>query len=219
MPLVENIELGRRIRQRRQELEKTQGDIASQIGVAVSTIQRYEAGTIERPKLPVIEAIANAISVNPDWLVGKTPNPESKGTRTLPPNITPLPAMKEWQVLGATACGKPLHRELLEETVLAPDDIKADVVFRCVGDSMINARIFDGDAVFIRLQPEVENSQIAVVRVGEEYTLKRVYCGEGYVELRAENPTSPPIILRGEDLDPLNYEVVGLAVAFLSGIQ
>ena len=65
--------------------------------------------------------------------------------------------MREWEVLGATACGKPLHRELLDETVMAPDDIKADVVFRCVGDSMINARIFDGDAVFVRLQPEVEN--------------------------------------------------------------
>ena len=218
MPSPENIELGRRIRQRRQELDKTQGDIASQIGVAVSTIQRYEAGTIERPKLPVIEAIANAISVNPDWLVGKAENPEPKGSRALPPNITPLPAMKEWQVLGATACGKPLHRELLDETILAPADIKADIVFRCVGDSMINARIFDGDAVFIHLQPEVENGQIAVVRVGDEYTLKRVYVFDDYVELRAENPTVKTILLRGQELEPDNYEVVGLAVAFLSTV-
>ena len=126
--------------------------------------------------------------------------------------------MKEWQVLGATACGKPLHRELLDETILAPADIKADIVFRCVGDSMINARIFDGDAVFIHLQPEVENGQIAVVRVGDEYTLKRIYVFEDYVELRAENPTVKPIILRGHELEPDNYEVVGLAVAFLSSV-
>ena len=218
MPSPENIELGRRIRQRRQELDKTQGDIASQIGVAVSTIQRYEAGTIERPKLPVIEANANSISVNPDWLVGKAENPEPKGSRARPPNITPLPAMKEWQVLGATACGKPLHRELLDETILAPADIKADIVFRCVGDSMINARIFDGDAVFIHLQPEVENGQIAVVRIGDEYTLKRVYVFDDYVELRAENPTVKTILLRGQELEPDNYEVVGLAVAFLSTV-
>lgn len=133
-------------------------------------------------------------------------------------NITPLPAMKEWQVLGATACGKPLHRELLDETILAPADIKADIVFRCVGDSMINARIFDGDAVFIHLQPEVENGQIAVVRVGDEYTLKRVYVFDDYVELRAENPTVKTILLRGPELEPDNYEVVGLAVAFLSTV-
>lgn len=44
--------------------------------------------------------------------------------------------------------------ETIDKTVLAPADIKADMVFRCVGDSMINARIFDGDIVFIHLQPE-----------------------------------------------------------------
>ena len=218
MSSPENIELGRRIRQRRQELGKTQGDIAAQIGVAVSTIQRYEAGSIDRPKLPVIEAIANAISVNPDWLVGKSDDSEPKTTYALPPNITPLPSMKEWPILGATACGQPIHRELLDETILAPADIKADIVFRCVGDSMINARIFDGDAVFIHLQPEVENGQIAVVRIGDEYTLKRVYMFDDYVELRAENPTVKPIILRGPELGPNNYAVVGLAVAFLSTV-
>lgn len=121
-------------------------------------------------------------------------------------------------MLGATACGKPLHREMLDETVLAPADIKADIVFRCVGDSMINARIFDGDAVFIHLQPEVENGQIAVIRIGDEYTLKRVYVFDHYVELRSENPTVKPIILRGPELEPDNYEVVGLAVAFMSAI-
>ena len=83
---------------------------------------------------------------------------------------------------------------------------------------MINARIFDGDAVFVRLQPEVENGQIAVVRVGDECTLKRVYPHEDYVELRPENPTHTAIILRDHDLDPDNFEIVGLAVAFLSAI-
>ena len=107
---------------------------------------------------------------------------------------------------------------MLNETVTAPADIKADVVFRCVGDSMINARIFDGDDVFVRLQPEVEPGQIAVVRVGEEYTLKRFYSFEDCVELRSENPTHKPIILRGAELGKDNFEVVGLAVAFMSAV-
>ena len=102
---------------------------------------------------------------------------------------------------------------------MAPDDIKADVVFRCVGDSMINTRIFDGDAVFVRLQPEVENGQIAVVRVDDEYTLKRVYFHEDYVELRPENPVHKAIILRGHQLESEYFEVVGLAAAFMSVIQ
>lgn len=155
---------------------------------------------------------ANALGVTPAYLMGISIE------HSFPSNIAPLPKMREWPVLSAVACEKPLHRELLDETVMAPDDIKADVVFRCIGDSMINARIFDGDAVFTRLQPEVENGQIAVVRIDDEYTLKRVYYHDDYVELRPENPTHKAIILRGEQLDPDHFEVVGLAIAFMSAV-
>jgi len=130
-------------------------------------------------------------------------------------NILPLPAMKRWKVLGGTACGEPIFREMDEESVLAPADIDADFVFRCIGDSMINARIFDGDIVFVKSGVEVEDGQIAVVRIGEEYTLKRIYRGEDYLELRAENPMYPARIIRGEQE---NAEIVGKAVHFLSRV-
>ena len=201
----------------------SQSELSRKTGIGKSSISTYLTGEYE-PKQKNIYKMALALNVNEAWLMGADVPMERQDTAAshiqnpIAANITPLPAMKEGQVLGATACGKPLHRELLDETILAPADIKADIVFRCVGDSMINARIFDGDAVFIHLQPEVENGQIAVVRVGDEYTLKRIYVFEDYVELRAENPTVKPIILRGPELVPDNYEVVGLAVAFLSTV-
>ena len=201
----------------------SQSELSRKTGIGKSSISTYLTGEYE-PKQKNIYKMALALNVNEAWLMGAEVPMERQDTAAshiqnpIAANITPLPAMKEWQVLGATACGKLLHRELLDETILAPADIKADIVFRCVGDSMINARIFDGDAVFIHLQPEVENGQIAVVRVGDEYTLKRIYVFEDYVELRAENPTVKPIILRGPELVPDNYEVVGLAVAFLSTV-
>lgn len=201
----------------------SQSELSRKTGIGKSSISTYLTGEYE-PKQKNIYKMALALNVNEAWLMGAEVPMERQETAAshiqnpIAANISPLPAMKEWQVLGATACGKPLHRELLDETILAPADIKADIVFRCVGDSMINARIFDGDAVFIHLQPEVENGQIAVVRVGDEYTLKRIYVFEDYVELRAENPTVKPIILRGSELAPDNYEVVGLAVAFLSSV-
>lgn len=142
-------------------------------------------------------------------------NPEKDPLLSLPPNARSLPRMKEWKVLGGTACGVPLYKELDSETVLAPEDIDADYVFRCVGDSMINARIFDGDIVFVKSGVAVEDGQIAVVRIGEEYTLKRIYHGPDYLELRSENPTFKPIIVRGEQE---NAEIVGLAVKFLSNV-
>ena len=201
----------------------SQSELSRKTGIGKSSISTYLTGEYE-PKQKNIYKMALALNVNEAWLMGAEVPMERQDTTAshiqnpIAANITPLPAMKEWQVLGATACGKPLHRELLDETILAPADIKADIVFRCVGDSMINARIFDGDAVFIHLQPEVENGQIAVVRVGDEYTLKRVYVFDDYVELRAENPTVKTILLRGQELELDNYEVVGLAVAFLSTV-
>lgn len=213
-----NIEIGVRIAERRSALGLTMDEVALRIGVAKSTIQRYEKGQIKKIKLPVIESIASALDVNPDWLIGNTDNPVPRrniNTPKLPDNIFPIPAMREWKILGGTACGEPIFRELDDETIMAPASIDADFVFRCVGDSMINARIFDGDIVFVKSGVEVENGQIAVVRIGEEYTLKRIYRGEDYLELRAENPMYPARIIRGEQE---NAEIVGRAVQFLSRV-
>ena len=58
---------------------------------------------------------------------------------------------------------------------------------------MINARIYDGDIVYIREQKEVENGEIAAVRIGDEATLKKVYYNGQRIILRACNPLFPDI--------------------------
>lgn len=64
-------EIGNRIKQARQLRNYTLDDIANEIGVAKSTIQRYENGLINKIKLPVLQAIADSLNVNPSWLSGK----------------------------------------------------------------------------------------------------------------------------------------------------
>ena len=64
-------EIGNRIKQARTLKNYTLDDIANEIGVAKSTIQRYENGLISKPKLPVLQAIADALNVNPAWLSGQ----------------------------------------------------------------------------------------------------------------------------------------------------
>ena len=71
-----NKEIGQRIADTRIEKDLTMDDIAQKIGVAKSTIQRYEKGTIKKLKLPVIESIATVLNVNPNWLIGNTSDPE-----------------------------------------------------------------------------------------------------------------------------------------------
>ena len=198
------------LKQRRKELGLTLAQIADAMNVTEATVQRWESGNIKNIRYDKIGKLAEVLKVSPALLMGWN----DAGNPDLPDNITPMPKMKKWKVLGGTACGEPIFRELEDETVLAPADIDADFVFRCVGDSMINARIFDGDIVFVKSGP-VEDGQIGVVRIGEEYTLKRIYRGPDYLELRAENPMYPAKIIRGEQE---NAEIVGRAVRFLSRV-
>lgn len=203
-------ELSAILKKRRKELGLTLAQIADEMGVAEATVQRWESGNIKTIRHEKIGKLADLLKVTPAALMGWNENPFS----SLPDNILPLPRMKEWKVLGGTACGDPLYLDLDGETILAPDNIDADFVFRCIGDSMIGARILDGDIVFVK-SGNVDNGQIAVVRIGEEYTLKRIYHGEDYLELRAENPAYPPRIIRG---DQENAEIIGRAVHFLGRV-
>ena len=188
----------------------------SQYGVKLekNDLSQYVNGKVE-PGQEKLTILGLALNVSETWLMGYDVPSSREITIPKASNITPLPQMREWKVLGGTACGDPLYKELDSETVLAPANIDADFVFRCVGDSMINARIFDGDIVFVKSGEFVGDGQIGVVRVGEEYTLKRIYRGEDYLELRSENPKYPPIVIRGEQE---NAEIVGRAVHFLSRV-
>ena len=203
--------LGNRIRDVRTAKGMTQGDIAEQIGVAISTVQRYEKGQIDKIKLPVVEAIARVLNVSPDWLIGKT---DDMSCSRLPSNVVPLHPMGKVPLVGQIACGTPILAEQnITDYVDLPGHIRADYALTCRGNSMIGAGIRDGDIVYIRQQEEVENGQIAAVSVDQdEATLKRFYLEQGVVQLVAENPSVPPLFFIGADVT--RVQVLGLAVAY-----
>lgn len=133
-------------------------------------------------------------------------------------NISPMPRFVQKPRLGTIACGKPiLAVEEADQFDMVPENIQCDFTLKCKGDSMINARIYDGDIVYIRSQREVENGEIAAVRVGDEATLKRVYYNGQRVILRACNPLYQDMEFEGEELDTV--QVLGKAIAFTSMVQ
>ena len=199
--------VGEKIKTLRKSLGLTQTELGQRVGVQKNAVSKWECGRVEDIPTSTIKLLANLFNVPASYLIDDDTSPVTSP-------LLPLPRMKRWQVLGGTACGQPLFKPLEDASVLAPADIDADFVFQCVGDSMINARIFDGDTVFVK-EGEVPDGQIGVVRVGEEYTLKRIYHGADYLELRSENPMYPPIIIRGEQE---NAEIIGRAVQFLSRV-
>ena len=98
-----------------------------------------------------------------------------------------------------------------------PENVHADFCLRCNGDSMVGARIKDGDVVFIRQQPEVENGEIAAVIIDDEATLKRVYLSADKIILQPENPRYEPFVFVGEELSQIR--IIGKAVAFISWVE
>ena len=100
--------------------------------------------------------------------------------------------------------------------------VHADFALRCKGDSMINARILDGDIVYIRKQDNIENGEIAAVLIDEctsisEATLKRVYIYDDKIRLCAENPQYTDKVFFENDMNKVR--ILGKAVAFLSSVN
>ena len=188
----------------------TQVEAARRMGITRSALSMYETGQRE-PDFETLELIADFYNVDMNTLVGGA-------VPSLPDNILPMPGMGRVPLLGQIACGEPITaEENIEEYVDIPEHIKADFALRCRGDSMINARIFDGDIVYIRQQPDVANGEIAAVLVGTEATLKRVYHYADRLELRPENPTFPVLSYEGDELS--DVRILGKAVAFTSAVR
>ena len=121
-------------------------------------------------------------------------------------------------MFGEIACGQPIYaNEDYETFIEASERINADFCLTAKGDSMINARIFDGDIVFIKEQPDVDNGEIAAVLIEDEVTLKRVYKYENRLELRPENPLHSVQNYEGETLN--HIRILGKAVVFQSNVR
>ncbi len=208
LPLYENI------KRRRLELGMSQDELAAKLGYkSRSTIAKIESGINDITQSKII-AFAEALHTTAGYLMG---NEEKKITDFSKYNISPI-KMKRFRMLGKVACGEPIYaNEEYETFVEASANINADFCLTAQGDSMINARIFDGDVVFIKEQPDVEDGEIAAVIIGDEVTLKRVYKYPNRLELRPENPTHKVQNYEGEQLNQV--KILGKAVAFQSYIR
>lgn len=196
------------LKKQRKALGLTLEELAERIGTSKQTIHRYENGTISNIPPEKVEALARALETTPATLMGW------QGT-----NGEGAIEQKRLPLLGRIACGTPIYATSEYGSFCTPGgDIDADFCLAASGDSMIGARIFDGDIVFIRAQDTVENGEIAAVIIGDEATLKRVYFypEKNKLVLSPENPKYEPLVYIGEELNTV--KILGKAVAYQSRI-
>ena len=188
---------------------KSRHEVCHDLGISYTTFTDWVKGKTY-PRIDKIELLANYFRINKADLVEDHPIPSF-------PNITPI-ARKSFPLFDGIAAGEPrLMPDGVTLYVDATVDVQADYVLKVHGDSMIGARINDGDYVFIRQQPEVENGEIAAVAIGDEATLKRFYKYGDVVVLRGENPEFKELTFSGEQLGQVR--ILGKAVAFQSDVR
>ena len=205
----------RRLREGLDVRGMTQAELAKRSGISKSSISRYIKGDWEGKQSAVYE-LAKALGVTEAWLMGYDVPMENDTPLAVPPGFDPLPEMESVPLVGQIACGQPITaEENLEGYVSIPAEWHATFTLMCKGDSM-EPTIHDGDLVAIRKDVEVENGEIAAVRIEDEATLKHVYLHSDYIELRPENPAYSSIIRRKEEMNDVAIE--GKAVGLCRGL-
>jgi repressor LexA len=179
------MDLGNKIKNRRQELGLTLEEVGKIVGVSKSTVMKWETGYIENMRRDKIALLAKALKVSPLWIMGiDEPDILTYKTKKVP-------------MLGEIAAGEPMlvAEQMAEYYVEVDEELQIDFCLKVKGDSMKDARINDGDVVFIRKQPTVENGEIAAVLIDNEVTLKRFYRNDGLIMLKPENSKYQPLTL------------------------
>ena len=215
-----------RLKSLRREKSWSQQRLADELELSKSSVNMYERGERE-PGFETMEAIADLFNVDMNYLYGRTDikiadpivldHSAAPAPRPIPKGFVEMPEMVQVPLIGSIACGTPITAEQnVKSYIGVPAAWHADFALECHGDSMAPT-ICDGDVVCIRSQPEVEQGQIAAVRIGEEATLKHCYYQNGVVQLIADNPSvCPPMVYTGPDLEDIAIE--GLAVGFCRGL-
>lgn len=205
------IEFGRKIREKRMELDISQDDLAKRIGyTSRSTISKIESGSADVARDKVVE-IADALGVSPAYLMGwEDPNDTKEF----------VPARKRGvkvPILGTVVAGVPVAAV---QDIIGYEEITEDLARRgefyglkIKGDSMA-PRLEDGDIIIFRAQNDCETGQIAIVSIdGDDATCKKVMKSEHGITLIAYNQSVyEPTFYSNEEIEKLPVSIVGVVV-------
>ena len=217
------MKLSQRLAQLKAERGLTTEALSQRSGVPRGTLNKLLNGETRNPTVATLAALAEALGCP---LAELCQTSESAAPVAAIPGVykfseglrnadSVLPVMrKKVPLLGAIAAGKPIYADQTLDVADCDAAMHCDFALRVKGDSMIGARIRDGDIVFIRAQEDVDDGQIAAVIVEDEATLKRVYHIKNGLQLLSENPNYPPMVFTLEEY--ASIRILGRAVGFTS---
>ena len=187
--------IGSVIKKRREELGFSQRQLAYLSNVSNTEISRIEAGERKKPSQEILKQLAAPLRLKKEELLelagyyvgSKIPGEIQVG------EIIPIP------IYGDIRAGDPMLvcEEVIGHEYVTADDVRGGEYFflRVKGDSMIGARLHEGDLVLVRKQPDIEEGQIGVFMIEGEATIKTYHRQGNIAILTPENPECKPVIV------------------------
>ncbi len=179
-------------------------NIASTFGV-----KRHLEALEKKGYLKVGANASRAISLTPDEEFKSTAidNVNSQSSRQIP-------------LVGRVAAGSPIMaienvegHITIDPTLLRKND--KGFALKVMGDSMINAGIFDDDVVVVASDKEIRNYDIVVAMLDGEVTVKRFEKRNSKIQLIPENDNYSPIPVENKN----EFKIVGKVVGVMRWLK
>lgn len=185
----------------------TQTELSSKLKIPASTLSGYfsERSTIQAGNL---QKIADYFNVEKGDIDERYKNPEpdlSNAKNIILPQAIPVP------IIGSITAGTPIFAdENIEEYLYLDRSLKIDFCLGVKGDSMIDAKIYDGDIALFKKQPTIENGEIGAIIIDNEATLKKVYKTDDTLILSPCNADYEPTIVKEDSEVYIAGKLIGV---------
>ena len=202
------MEINRIIKSRRQELGLTLKEVATALGIAESTVSRYESSDIQNMGIDKIEALSKVLQCSPAYLMGWTMQDDA--VKKIPLKGIKIP------VLGRVAAGVPIEavEEIIDTEEITEDLARTGSFFglKIHGDSM-EPRMCEGDVVIVRQQEDADSGDVVIALInGDDATCKRLRKYRDGIELISNNPSYEPMFFSNEDIEKKPVRIIGKVV-------
>lgn len=181
----------------------TPNAVCSAIGKSSATATKWKNGAI--PRDTTLQLVADHFGITTEELIGNIKPGRESGVK--PAKIA---------VYGNVAAGIPLEAITdIDDYEEIPADIAESaeyIALRIHGDSM-EPRMSEGDVVIVRIQPDVDNGDIAVVMInGADATCKKIRKTEEGIILVPLNTSYEPIFYSNKQIEELPVRILGKVV-------
>jgi repressor LexA len=211
-------EIIKKIKKQRERLNLSYQELSNKTGFSASTLHRYETGGIKNIKIDNLLKIAEALELSPAYLMGW--EDLGNGSYLMNEQYISYSTKSNKIIVYGKICagnGKTAYEDIIDEIICPYPRAYGNMIGLQVDGESMNKVVKNGDYAIIKMQPEVENGQIAAVMIeNEEAMLKRFYrLDDETVVLKPESTEDfKPIIFSKEQINKI--KIIGKFIGYVS---